>query len=258
MEEIKILKDNAMEIPALVQVEENPQRVIIMVHGFTSNKACATAELLFRRFSGQALALITYDQPGHGDATYDVLSVSNCIDSLKTVEKYAEERFKGVPIGYFGSSFGAYVIGLYISTMAHKGDKAFLRSAAVNMPDLIIEPLKKAWCSEIEKLLKEQGYIEPDLGLGDTVKIPAAFIKELNENNLFEKFDNEKFGHTEVEFVHGGKDPVVNINATRSFADKFGFKFNVIEGEGHSICDKAESPDKVADLAIEFFNKFEK
>lgn len=253
MESIKIKKANGKKIPCLVEVPENPKRIIIMVHGFTSNKACATAELLFRRLPKDGFGVVTYDQPGHGEAADDVLGVFNCIDSLETVEQYVKKRFPGVEIGYFGSSYGAYVTSMYISTREHKGNKAFLRSAAVNMPELIIEPLKKGWSNEIEQMLKNQGYIEPDLGLGDTIKIPTGYIKELNENNLIEKFDNEKFGHTDFEFIHGAEDPVVNIHVAKSFAEKFGFKFNIIEGEGHSICDKEDSPDKVADLAIAFF-----
>ena len=255
MEKFNIKKNNGQNIPCLMDIPENPKRIVIMVHGFTSNKACATAELLFRHLPQANIGLVTYDQPGHGDATLDILSVSNCIDSLATVEHFICDRFPKVPIGYFSSSYGAYVTGLYVSTREHTGDKAFFRSAAVNMPQLIIEPLKKAWCTEIEQLLKAQGYLEPDLGLGDTVKIPGIYVKELRENNLFEKFDKEKFGHTDLEFVHGSQDPVVNIEAARSFAEKFGFKFNVIDGEGHSICDKPDSPDKVANLAIEFFNR---
>lgn len=254
MENVKIKKGNGKEIPCLVEVPENPKRIVIMVHGFTSCKDCPTAELLFRRLPKVGMGVVTYDQPGHGEATDDPLGVFNCIDSLETIEEYVAKRFPGVKIGYFGSSYGAYVTCMYISTRKHRGDKAFLRSAAVNMPELILEPLKKAWCPEVEEMLRVQGYIAPDIGLGDIVKIPTQYLEELRDNNLFEKFDNEKYGHVELEFVHGGVDPVVNINAARSFADKFGFKFNVIEGEGHSICDKVESPDQVADLAIDFFN----
>lgn len=253
MENVKIEKANGKVIPCLVEVPEGAKRIVIMVHGFTSCKDCPTAELLFRRLPKVGIGVVTYDQPGHGEATDDPLGVFNCIDSLETVENYVAERFPGVELGYFGSSYGAYVTCMYISTRAHRGNKAFLRSAAVNMPDLILEPLKQAWSPEVEGMLKAQGYIAPDIGLGDVVQITTQYIKELSENNLFEKFDNEKFGHVDLEFVHGSNDPVVNINAASSFAEKFGFKFNVIEGEGHSICDKAESPDKVADLAIAFY-----
>ena len=253
MDNVRIKKANGREISCLVEVPEGAKRIVIMVHGFTSCKDCATAELLFRRLPKEGIGVVTYDQPGHGEATDDPLGVFNCMDSLETVENYVAERFSGVELGYFGSSYGGYVIGMYISMRKHRGGKAFLRSAAVNMPDLILGPLEEAWNPQVEEMLKVQGFIAPDIGLGDIVEIPTQFLKELHENNLFEKFDNEKFGHVDLEFVHGGLDPVVDINAARSFAEKFGFKFNVIEGEGHSICDKAESPDKVADLAIEFY-----
>ena len=255
MKKIRINKGENHKIPCLMEIPENPERIVIMVHGFTSSKSCATAELLFRRLPEKNIGVVTYDQPGHGEeeAFTDPLGVGNCIESLRLIEEFVVSEYPDVPVGYFGSSFGAYITCLYISTMEHRGRKAFLRSAAVNMPELIITPLKKAWSPEIEEQLRKDGFIQPDLGLGATMKIPAGFIRELDENRLEDIFDNERFGHTELEFVHGSDDPVVNPSATEAFAKKYGFKRTVIDGEGHSICNRKESPDKVADLAIEFF-----
>ncbi len=253
----KIVKENGKWIPLLRKVPENHKAIVIMVHGFTSSKSCQTAELLFRRLPKVGIGVVTYDQPGHGteEALLDELSIDNCINSLKTVEEYVEKIYPKDKIYYFSSSFGAYITGLYISTNKHKGNKAFLRSAAVNMPQLILEPLKEAWCLDISKELEEYGYIRPDLGLGETIKIPKGFLKELRDNNLFEIFDNKKYGLTEIELVHGENDSVVDIKNTMEFKNRFGFTMNVIKGEGHSICDNLKSPDKVADLAIAFYNK---
>lgn len=255
IKEIKLKKRNGATVPCLCKVPENLKGMIIMIHGFTSSKSCATAELLFRTMPHAGFGVITYDQPGHGveEALSDELRIENCKDSLACVEDFVSENYKDVPIYYFGSSFGAYITCLYISTRVHKGKKAFLRSAAVNMPDLILNPLKEVWNEEIKDDLYEKGYIEPDLGLGDTIKISKGFLKDLSQNNLYEIFNNEKFGHTDLEFVHGEMDPVVNLKFTYDFAKQFGFKINVIPGEGHSICDKAESPDEVAAFALKFY-----
>lgn len=253
----KIIKGNGKWIPLLRKVPENPKAIVIMVHGFTSSKSCQTAELLFRRMPEVGIGVVTYDQPGHGiqEALLDELRVENCIDSLKTVEEYVAKLYPDVSIYYFSSSFGAYITGLYISTKKHKGNKAFFRSAAVNMPQLILGPLKEAWCFDVANEVEKNGYIRPDLGLGETIKIPKGFLKDLRDNDLFEIFDNKKYGLTEVELVHGEKDPVVAIENAERFKNKFGFTMNVIKGEGHSICDNLKSPDKVADLAISFYNR---
>lgn len=257
IKDFKLKKENGGIVPCLVKMPKDLKGIIIMVHGFTSSKSCATAELLFRSMPPTGYGVITYDQPGHGEeeALNDPLRIENCKDSLECVEKYVNENYGNVPVYYFSSSFGAYITCLYISTREHRGKKAFLRSAAVNMPELILSPLKEAWDENIESFLNKYGYIEPDLGLGASIKIPKEFLRDLSKNNLYEIFDNNKFGHTDLEFVHGQLDPVVDLKYSTEFAKRFGFKINVIPGEGHSICDKAQSPDKVAAFALEFFNK---
>lgn len=260
MEKIKLIKGNRAVIPCLVEIPEDPAAIVIMVHGFTSNKSCATAELLFRRFPERGIGVITYDQPGHGEeeAKDDELRIENCEDSLARVEKYVEENYPGVDIFYFASSFGAYITSLFVSTRRHAGRKAFLRSAAVIMPILILGPPGTEPDPQVMAELDEKGFIEPDLGLGDRIRITRGFLEDLQENDLFQLFDNDSYGvygETNFEMVHGGEDPVVPVDAACSFAKKFGFKITVMEGEGHSICTRPESPDEVADLALNFFTE---
>lgn len=53
--------------------------------------------------------------------------------------------------------------------------------------------------------------------------------------------------------VHGEKDRVVPVKFAREFAEKYGLPITVFEGQGHSLSDDPACPDKVADLAIDFF-----
>lgn len=255
MKEFKLVKANGAVIPCLSEVPERPKAVAIMIHGFTSNKNCATAQLLFRRFPGRGIGVVTYDQPAHGnqEAREEQLRIKNCKESLECVEDYVSEHYPEAEIFYFASSFGAYVTGLYVSTRKHRGKKAFFRSAAVIMPELILGPEGAEPDCQVMAELDEKGYIEPDLGLGDRIKIPRGFLEDLQENNLFEIFDNVKYGKTDVELVHGGDDVVVPVRAAESFAEKFGFDITVMKGENHSICAEPASPDKVADLALDFY-----
>ena len=256
METIKLQKKNGAVIPCLAEIPDNPKGIVIMVHGFTSNKACATAELLFHRFPQCGLGVITYDQPGHGseEAKNDTLQIENCKDSLACVEEYAAEYYPGKTIYYFSSSYGAYITGLYISTRPPRGEKAFFRSAAVIMPELILGD-KQEPDPEVLEELDKTGYIEPDLGLGDIIRLPKGFFEDLQENDLFQKFDNTFCRKTDIEMVHGQKDPVVPVLAAQKFANEFGFKITVMEEEGHSICSLPQSPDRVADLALDFYLK---
>ena len=49
MKSIKLKKENGETIPCLIEIPEETGDIIIMVHGFGSQKDCATAQLLFRR-----------------------------------------------------------------------------------------------------------------------------------------------------------------------------------------------------------------
>ena len=255
MKKFKLVKDNKKIIPCLSEVPENPKAVVIMVHGFTSSKSCATAELLFRRFPECGVGVVTYDQPAHGkeEARDELLMIESCKQSLACVEEYVSVNYPDAEIFYFASSFGAYITGLYISTKKHKGRKAFFRSAAVIMPELVLGPEGAEPDAEIMAELDEKGYIEPDLGLGDRIKIPRGFLEDLQQNDLFKIFDNEKYGRTDIELAHGSCDMVVPVDAAKGFAQKFGFKINIMKGENHSICTDLSSPDKVADLALNFY-----
>lgn len=244
----KLHKKNGAVIPIIYDVPHNANKIVIMIHGFESLKECATGQMLFRRMVPEGIGVIAYDQPGHGteEAADEKLTLDNCMDSLGCVEDFAAELFPKAQISYFGSSFGAYVTGLYISSRKHRGKKFFMRSAAVNMPELFLgnpDP-------EAEKLLREQGYVEPDMGTGHIVKVPLQLFEDLDENDLFEKF---KQGEVSAMMVHGEQDPVIDPKKAKAFASKFSIPITIMPGEGHSICTNSESPDKVGDLAIAFF-----
>lgn len=49
MKKIKILKEDGHIIPVILEVPEEADSVVIMIHGFTSCKECPTGELLLRR-----------------------------------------------------------------------------------------------------------------------------------------------------------------------------------------------------------------
>jgi hypothetical protein len=61
------------------------------------------------------------------------------------MEQIAAEKAPEAEICYFSSSFGAYITLIYLTTREHRGKKAFLRSAAVNMPDKYEELKQKGF-----------------------------------------------------------------------------------------------------------------
>lgn len=255
MEQINLTKENGKIVPCLFEIPEGAEKIVIYIHGFESCKECATAELMRKRMPPEGIGVVSYDQPGHGEAEarQEWIRIESCKDSLQTVENYIHEQYPEAEILYFGSSYGAYLTGLYIGSRPHLGHKFFMRSAAVNMPWLLLGAPGSEPDEQAIALLKKQGYLQPNLGVGNPVKVPLGMFEDLKENDLFEKFNPDAFGHTSCRMVHGSEDPVIDPRMAEKFSEKFSIPITFMEGEGHSINLKPEDPDKVMDQALEFF-----
>ncbi len=221
MEQFLLKKQNGHEIPCIAEFPEGMEKLVIVIHGYDSSKESENAANLMRTLPEKGFGVFAYDQPNHGSkqAASEELTVENCLDSLARVEEYLTERFPDKEVCYFGSSFGAYILGIFLTTRPHKGNKAFMRCAAVNFPELA----------------EDEGV--------DDVDLP----------DLFGLFDQAKPEDVEIAFAHGECDSTVKVEAAIEFTDRFGYPLTIFPGEEHTISDFPESPIRVAQLAAELY-----
>lgn len=255
MRKFALQKANGHSVACVEEIPADAKGITIAIHGFTSSKESPTVQLLLKRLPAAGIGVVGIDLPCHGvEQSYEEeLRIEACKDSLAAAEKYVTDRFPDAEIYYFGSSFGAFVTALYISTRPHKGRKAFFRSAAVNMPSLFI---KDSLTEEDERLyeeLREKGYFMQGFSLGRPVKVTQGFIDDLSQNNLSEIFDPDKYGPHKIAMAHGAEDPVIDPAAAAEFSRRFGIEETVFAGEGHSLCNDPQTPDRVVDLAIRLY-----
>ena len=256
MEYIKIRKQDSNTVPCVKSIPEKLKGIVIAIHGFSSNKECATYRMLLRRLPEAGYGMIGIELPGHGkeEALQETLRIEGCMNSIEAAEKYISDTWPGVEVFYFASSFGAYITGLYISTREHLGRKAFFRSAAVNMPALFVKKnpneIERKWLAELD----QNGYFDTNADLGAPVRITREMYHDLERNDLFEVFAPSKFGDNKVAMVHGAEDKVIDPNAAKAFAGKFQIPLTVLEHEGHSLGGTPETPESVADLALKFYS----
>ena len=221
MEKVLLQKQNGHAVPCIAEIPDDLKKLVIVIHGYDSSKESQNAVNLMREMPGKGFGVFAYDQPHHGEeeAAAEELTVENCLDSLACVEDYLAERFPGMEICYFGSSFGAYITCIYLATRPHRGCKAFLRCAAVNFPELA----------------EEEGAEDVDLP------------------DLFALYDRAKPEDVQMAFAHGESDSTVKVEAAIAFTERFGYPLTIFPGEEHTISDDPEDPIKVAALAIELF-----
>ena len=255
MEEFSIKKENGFFVSCAKEIPDQPKAIVIVIHGFSSSKESSTYRRLLKRLPAAGLGVICIDLPGHGihESADEILRIPGALDSIEATEAYVRRHWPDSEIYYFGSSFGAYLTGLYISLREHSGRKAFWRSAAVNMPDLlqIEDPTKEE--RQMLAQLETRGYFDLDMGLGNPVRICREFYEELPQYDLFEIFDASHSGEHRIAMAHGREDTVIDPKAAERFAQKYSIPVTWFEGEGHSLSNRKETPDEVIDLAISLY-----
>lgn len=256
MEKLKLSKKNSHIVSCVIEVPQNAKGIVIAVHGFSSSKEGTTYQMLMKRLPEAGYGVLALDLPGHGteESSKELLRVEAAIDNIEAAEAYISEHYPELPICYFASSFGAWLTCLYISQREHKGRHVFLRSAAVNMPDLFIKKeLTDAERHHIEDL-ETKGYFDTSMDLHAPVRITKEMLKDFEHTDLFKQFDAKRSEDHQILMVHGEEDTVIDPEEAMRFADIFELPLIMFPEEGHSLCNHPGTADRVIDFAIELYN----
>lgn len=240
-----ILRQNGYEIPCISAIEGQEKTVCIISHGFGSSKESVTARMLLESLPKAGIGAIAFDFPAHGSSPVDgdQLRIETCMQDLADVEEYVHTAAPGAEVVYFSSSFGAYINLQYLSSGRGKGEKSFLRSAAVNMPELFLHPTE-AEQAELDQtgFLMLEEYARP-------IKLTAAFLKDLASHNLFQC---NQMGGDKICMIHGEADETILVQHARRFADQFRIPLTIVPGGDHSLSVPG-APEQVLALALCFF-----
>ena len=242
---------NGYDIPARA-VWAGEAQAVIVCHGFGSSKASPMVEALMQTLPQYGITVAAFDFPAHGDSPVDgaCLRVPYCIDDLETVEEWVRKILPKAKVGYFGSSFGAYITLLRLARDPVEGAKAFLRSAAVTMPKLA-----NNWLDQRAKgSLSEHGYFVPDYDYVREMRILPPFLLDLAEHDVFTRYQK---GLAELAMVHGAKDSVAPPEDARRFAVQFGADLLLLPNGEHPLMGEGEL-EQVLQKTVEFFSGGEK
>lgn len=231
MEKLFLPGPNGYRIPLLLQATQNAQLAVLVVHGFGSDKGGSTARRIQSELAAKGVGSCALDLPAHGESPVDgsALTVDNALRDMAEAEAVLRRYMPKAQIGFFGSSFGAYLTALYLAARPHGAGlarpKAVLRCAALTMPKLLQDELtpelRQQLASGQNLLLAE--YQPPLL-------LTQRFLDSLNAHDPFVLCRHDM---AEVLLIHGTADQVAPIEQARRFSRQMGYPLLEIEGADH-------------------------
>ena len=223
------------------------RRVVIVCHGFGSSKESPMAQAVAETLPRRGVGAVRFDFPSHGESPVwqEGLRVPYCIDDLEQVEQAILAQDPAAEIGYFSSSFGAYITLLRLARDPRPGARAFLRAAAVTMPDLV-----ETWVDrQAREALDRQGYFVPDYDYVREMRLSRAFLEDLAQGDVFARWRPEL---AELVMVHGTRDSVVPAEGERRFAKTFGAALTEFPQGEHPLLGPGEA-EQILTMAGDFF-----
>lgn len=231
MEEQLNIKGKKYEISAKEYIPIEMKEIIIACHGFGGDKESSTIKLLANEMVKNKIGVICFDLPGHGESKVnaDELNICNCINDINSVEDYAKNEYRNIPISIFATSFGAYLTLINIARNNKKYKNIILRSPAIKMGEIYANRLLR----ESEEEYKKRGYTK--LGFEREMLIPYNFLEELISNNIFEIYSSFKI--PKINIIQGDKDDIAPIEDTIEFVNKHKDNVNlyIIPGADHRM-----------------------
>ena len=219
-------------------------RILLMIHGFTSSKESPTHQLFASALPGHGIGTFAIDLPAHGDSPADgeYLRIANCLSEIETAHNYLTEKHPGAQILFLGSSFGAYLTLRYLSDK--RENQAFLRSAAVDMPGLF----RRNHLGEIAHDVETKGYFTISEDVLRPLKVTKGFLSDLDE---YGPSDPSK-APMKLCMIHGSGDSVAPFRDAEAFAKAAGCPLTTVPGAEHRL-DEPGQPELVVKTALDFF-----
>ena len=146
-------------------------QILICIHGFGGDAKSSVIDALGKNLADDGVVVVAFDLPCHGlDKTGGLLSLEKCSSYLERVEEWVRTKFKGLPVSYFATSFGGYLLLHYLESSTNDYSRLILRAPAVNMKDIMT------------KIIIEHGKTLEDIEKG---ALNLGFEQELMVDNNF-------------------------------------------------------------------------
>ena len=192
---------------------KNIKKVIIACHGFGGDKRSSAIIALAKSLTNFDIGVVAFDFPGHGISKADgyYYTVENCISDIDDVEQYIKNSFKNIEVGFFATSFGAYVTLLKINKSNNIYDSVVLRCPAIDMRKVFENNILKMPINEF----LENG--KCTLGFERKIIITKEYYDSLVKNDIFKIYNK----NNKILIIHGTEDITAPINDSIKFQNMF-------------------------------------
>jgi len=239
-----VLKSNSgYNISCSEHISENNSTVIIAMHGFAGDKTSGCIKKLQETMHNCNIGLITFDWPAHGESEVDGnnLTISNCLNDLKTVYDYVKNKVPMANIVAFATSFGGYITMLYNSIYPKKFNKIILRAPAINMYRVLMNNVID---DKMILSLKNNGYF--DFGFERMMKVNKDFVSELHQKDVSSLYREKQC--LNVYIIHGSNDDIVPISDSKEFCTSTGANLYIVHNANHRF-DQPGQVEEVVEIA---------
>jgi esterase/lipase len=225
---------------AIIYKSKNVNQVLIAIHGIGGSKNSDTIYNIAKVLTLKNCDVVAFDLPCHGDNNNeDCLNLSSCIESIKDIDNFVKKNYKDLPISYFATSFGGYLLLNFLSDNKCVYKNIILRSPAIYMEDVVKNMF-------IESSKNLDSYEVLDIGFNQPLLIDTKFYNDLILNNLAFKYINTNF----INVIQGKKDEVVDYISNEKFYNlkcKDKFKIFYFPNSNHTY-DNLEDLGKIIDI----------
>lgn len=222
------------------------KKAVIYGHGFGGHKDNKAAERFAERVLSKyrGIGVVCFDLPCHGDDVRKSLSLRDCSEYLKLVIEDMKDKYHGILLYGYATSFGGYLFLKYIHDNGNPFEKLALRSPAVNMYESITTNIM----SDEERSRISHGKTA-DVGFDKKIRIDGSFLAELKEADIM-KYDFIEQAES-ILIIHGSKDEIISMNVLEEFSDRNVIEIKTVKNADHRFMD----PNKM-NTAIEYITEF--
>ena len=216
-------------------------KIVIMAHGFTSNKDRPKFVKTTEKLCAAGFAVLRFDFTGSGESDKEVITVASQVDDLKSMINFAREKGYS-KIGLLGSSLG----GIDCILAYDKDIKAIVLLApltAAKTPDELKDPKNR------QKLLQEGYFIVTNRD--KEFRIEKEYLQERESIKQEQILSVIK---CPVLIIHGDKDDVVPLEHSKN-AMKYlpqNSKLEIFKDGSHRL---EEDLEKLSSMSTEWFKE---